>query len=126
TVDQAGQYKVEFQVEGNEDLWLNRIWIEKAKDARQARVSGQEKPLLIEQSNPKLYLFTTYQEYEGTKVSANALYLLTKEGALRFDPPWHSAQYQLLLDSIEEKHALPVIGVYATHSREDRAGAFGY
>src|SRR5690606_92277 len=104
TVEQAGQYNVEFQAKGNQELWLNRIWIEKRKDAEQASVSTQDKPLVIEQINPKLYLFTTYHEYEGTKVSANALYLLTKEGALLFDTPWDPTQYQPLLDSIQEKH----------------------
>jgi|GEM_PF-73221 len=126
TVEQAGQYNVEFQAKGNQELWLNRIWIEKRKDAEQASVSTQDKPLVIEQINPKLYLFTTYHEYEGTKVSANALYLLTKEGALLFDTPWDPTQYQPLLDSIQEKHDMPVIGVYATHWHEDRAGGFGY
>ena len=126
TVGQAGQYKVEFQVDGNEELWLNRIWIEKVKGIKKASLSGQERPLIIEQINPSLYLYTTYQEYEGTKVSANALYLITKNGVLLFDTPWDPSQYQPLLDSIQEKHGLPVIGVYATHWHEDRAGGFGY
>lgn len=126
TVDQPSQYKLEFQIEGNEELRLNRIWIEKEKGGKQARLSRQEKPLIIEQINPNLYLYTTYQEYEGTKVSANALYLITKKGVLLFDTPWDSTQYQPLLDSIQEKHGLPVIGVYATHWHEDRAGGFGY
>lgn len=34
TVDQAGQYNVEFQVERNGKLWLNRIWIGKEKGAK--------------------------------------------------------------------------------------------
>lgn len=125
-ISEAGKYEVTFQAQGNAPLWLNRIWIEKEQGAKQARLSGQEKPLIIEQINPSLYLYTTYQEYEGTKVSANALYLITKDGVLLFDTPWDSTQYQPLLDSIQEKHGLPVIGVYATHWHEDRAGGFGY
>src|SRR5690606_37959193 len=48
TVEQTGQYNVEFQAKGNQELWLNRIWIEKRKDAEQASVSTQDKPLVIE------------------------------------------------------------------------------
>src|SRR5690606_33747398 len=87
---------------------------------------AQEKSLQIEQLNDKLYLFTTYNEYNGTKVSANALYLITNEGVILFDTPWDASQYQPLLDSIQNRHGLPVIGVYATHWHEDRAGGFGY
>lgn len=87
---------------------------------------AQEKPLQIEQLNNHLYLFTTYHDYAGIQVSANALYLLTDKGAILFDTPWDSTQYQPLLDSIQKRHALPVIGVYATHWHEDRAGGFAY
>lgn len=89
-------------------------------------LSAQEKPLRIEQINNNIYLFTTYNEYEGITVSANALYLLTDKGAILFDTPWDSTQYQPLLDSIQKRHALSVIGVYATHWHEDRAGGFAY
>nr|WP_243403196.1 BlaB/IND/MUS family subclass B1 metallo-beta-lactamase [Sphingobacterium haloxyli] len=127
TVEQAGRYKVEFQAKENQELWLNRIWIDKVEqNAYQTNAVAQAKPLVIEKINDKLYLYTTYQEYEGTKVSANALYLLTQKGAILFDTPWDATQYQPLLDSIQEKHGMPVIGVYATHWHEDRAGGFGY
>lgn len=91
-----------------------------------AKLSAQNKPLVIEKINTDLYLYTTYQEYEGTTVSANALYLITEEGVLLFDTPWDPTQYQPLLDSIQEKHNMSVIGVYATHWHDDRAGGFGY
>ncbi|WP_293955472.1 MULTISPECIES: BlaB/IND/MUS family subclass B1 metallo-beta-lactamase [unclassified Sphingobacterium] len=89
-------------------------------------VQAQEKPLLIEKINPKLYLYTTFNTFDGTKYAANAVYLITKKGVILFDTPWDSTQYQPLLDSIKQKHNLPVIAVYATHWHEDRAGGFAY
>jgi len=87
---------------------------------------AQEKPLSIEKINSQLYLYTTYNTFEGTKYAANAVYLITKKGVILFDTPWDSTQYQPLLDSIKQKHQLPVIAVYATHWHEDRAGGFAY
>lgn len=89
-------------------------------------LQAQEKPLSIEKINSQLYLYTTYNTFEGTKYAANAVYLITKKGVILFDTPWDSTQYQPLLDSIKQKHDLPVIAVYATHWHEDRAGGFAY
>lgn len=89
-------------------------------------LQAQEKPLLIEKINSQLYLYTTFNNFEGTKYAANAVYLITKKGVILFDTPWDSTQYQPLLDSIKQKHNLPVIAVYATHWHEDRAGGFAY
>lgn len=76
--------------------------------------------------NEKLYVYTTYHTYQGQKVSANAMYLVTSKGVVLFDTPWDQAQNQPLLDSIEKRHHLKVIKVFATHSHEDRAGGFGF
>ncbi|WP_316813987.1 BlaB/IND/MUS family subclass B1 metallo-beta-lactamase [Pedobacter heparinus] len=76
--------------------------------------------------NEKLYVYTTYHTYEGQKVSANAMYLVTGNGVVLFDTPWDQAQNQPLLDAIEKRHHLKVIKVFATHSHEDRAGGFGF
>ncbi|WP_343540148.1 BlaB/IND/MUS family subclass B1 metallo-beta-lactamase [Sphingobacterium thalpophilum] len=89
-------------------------------------LQAQEKPLSIEKINSQLYLFTTYNTFEGTRYAANAVYLITKKGVVVFNTPWDSTQYQPLLDSIQHKHQLPVIAVYATHWHEDRAGGFAY
>lgn len=89
-------------------------------------LQAQEKPLIIDKLNERLYVYTTYQDYQGTPVSANALYLITDDGVILFDTPWDATQYQPLLDSIQHKHGLPVIGVYATHWHDDRAGGFAF
>lgn len=87
-------------------------------------VCGQA--LEITPVNEKLYVYTTYHTYNGEKVSANAMYLLTSKGVVLFDTPWDQVQNQPLLDSIEKKHHLKVISVFATHSHEDRAGGFDF
>ncbi len=87
-------------------------------------VCGQT--LEITRLNEKLYVYTTYHTYKGKKVSANAMYLITSRGVVLFDSPWDQSQNQPLLDSIEKKHQLKVISVFATHSHEDRAGGFGF
>ncbi|MGO1242473.1 MAG: BlaB/IND/MUS family subclass B1 metallo-beta-lactamase [Sphingobacterium sp.] len=89
-------------------------------------VQAQQKPLVIDKLNERLYVYTTYHDFQGTLVSANAIYLLTNDGAILFDTPWDSTQYQPLLDSIQAKHGLSVIGVYATHWHDDRAGGFDF
>lgn len=87
---------------------------------------AQEKPLIIESLTPKLFVHTTYNNYNGQKYSANGVYLVTKKGVVLFDTPWDETQYQPILDSIKKRHNLPVIAVFASHSHEDRAGGFAY
>ncbi|WP_333661139.1 BlaB/IND/MUS family subclass B1 metallo-beta-lactamase [Chishuiella changwenlii] len=87
---------------------------------------AQEKPLIIEELTPELYVHTTYNTFKGTKYSANGMYLITKKGVVLFDTPWDETQYQPILDSIKKRHNLPVIAVFASHSHEDRSGGFAY
>lgn len=90
-------------------------------------VFAQEiKPLKINRLNDKLYVYTTYNTFNGQRYSANALYLITKLGIVLFDTPWDTTQYQPLLDSIQNKHKLPVIAVFTSHWHDDRAGGFTY
>lgn len=87
---------------------------------------AQEKPLIIQEVNPHLYVHTTYNIFNGKNFSANGMYLITKDGVILFDTPWDKTQYQTILDTIQERHHLPVIAVFATHSHEDRSGGFDY
>jgi metallo-beta-lactamase class B len=54
------------------------------------------------------------------------MYLLTSEGAVLFDTPWDSTQFQPLLDSIKLKHGKQVVICIATHSHEDRTGGLEF
>jgi glyoxylase-like metal-dependent hydrolase (beta-lactamase superfamily II) len=82
--------------------------------------------LKISKLTDKQYIFTTYQNFKGDRVSANGMYVLTTQGAILLDSPWDSTQLQPLLDSIEKKHHQKVILCIATHSHEDRARGLAY
>jgi metallo-beta-lactamase class B len=72
------------------------------------------------------YVFTTYNLYKGNRISANGMYLITNSGAVIFDTPWDSTQFQPLLDSIQYKHHKKVIICISTHFHEDRTGGLEY
>ena len=61
-------------------------------------------PLTITPLTNNFYVFTTYGEYQGEYYPANGMYVLTREGAILFDSPWDTTQFQPLLDSIRIKH----------------------
>ncbi|MDQ1803720.1 IND family subclass B1 metallo-beta-lactamase [Chryseobacterium sp. PTM-20240506] len=75
---------------------------------------------------PNLYIYKTFGVFGGKEYSTNAVYLITKKGVVLFDVPWQKTQYQSLIDTIQKRHNLPVIAVFATHSHEDRAGDLSF
>ncbi len=72
------------------------------------------------------YIYTTYNTYEGNKIPAHGMYLLTDNGAVLFDTPWDTTQFQPLLDSIKLKHNKIVTACLATHWHSDRTEGFHY
>lgn len=72
------------------------------------------------------YIYTTYNTYEGNKIPAHGMYLLTDNGAVLFDTPWDTTQFQPLLDSIKLKHNKIVIACLATHWHSDRTEGLHY
>lgn len=72
------------------------------------------------------YIFTTYNYYKGNRIPANGMYLLTNNGAVMFDSPWDTTQFQPLLDSINIRHNKNVVLCIATHFHEDRTGGLEY
>jgi len=89
---------------------------------------GQSKnsPLPISHLTGDFYVYKTFHDYNGTLISANAMYLVTDKGVVLFDAPWDKTQFQPLLDSIKAKHNKDVIMLFGTHSHEDRAGGFDF
>ncbi|WP_433829739.1 subclass B1 metallo-beta-lactamase [Flavobacterium anhuiense] len=87
---------------------------------------SENSPLQISHLTGDFYVYRTFNDYKGVKVSANAMYVVTKEGVVLFDAPWDKTQFQPLLDSIEAKHNKSVVMVFATHSHEDRAGGLEF
>lgn len=90
-------------------------------------IFGQTEPALkITQLSGDFYVFTTYNEYKGSRVSSNGLYVVSTEGVIMIDTPWDKNQLQPLLDSIEKKHHKKVMICVSTHSHEDRTGGLKY
>lgn len=87
---------------------------------------GQTSKLQINHLIDNFYIFTTYQEYKGELFPANGMYVLTNEGAILFDTPWDTTQFQPLLDSIKSKHNQEVILCIATHAHNDRTAGFAF
>lgn len=72
------------------------------------------------------FIYTTYNVYEGGKVPANGMYLLTDSGAIMFDTPWDTTQFQPLLDSIKQRHGKSVVMCFATHWHSDKTAGLEY
>ena len=87
-----------------------------------ACVFGQTKEteLKISHLTGDFYIYTTYNTYEGSKIPANGMYLLTNNGVVLFDTPWDTTQFQPLLDSIKLKHNKSVTLCIAPDSAQPR------
>lgn len=72
------------------------------------------------------YIYTTYNQYEGYRVPANGMYLVTDQGVVMFDTPWDTTQFQPLLDSIQFKHHKNVVMSFATHFHSDKTAGLEY
>jgi metallo-beta-lactamase class B len=72
------------------------------------------------------YVYTTYSSYEGNKLPANGMYLVTHAGVVLLDTPWDTTQFQPLLDSIFAKHQQRVTICIATHWHSDRTEGLEY
>ncbi|GAA4343865.1 subclass B1 metallo-beta-lactamase [Flaviaesturariibacter amylovorans] len=90
-----------------------------------AVVRAQE-ALTISRLTGDFYVYATYSTYQGKRISANGMYLLTSEGAVLFDTPWDTTQFQPLLDSIRARHGQRVRFCIATHFHADRTGGLEY
>jgi metallo-beta-lactamase class B len=91
-------------------------------------ISGQTKTtaLNISHLSGDFYIYTTYQSYEGSQLPANGMYLVTNQGAVLFDTPWDTTQFQPLLDSIKQRHNKTVTICIATHWHSDRTEGLAY
>ncbi|WP_314061164.1 EBR family subclass B1 metallo-beta-lactamase [Empedobacter brevis] len=87
---------------------------------------GQIKPIQIDSIRNNLFVYQTFNTFQGVEYNVNAMYLVTKKGIVLFDVPWQKSQYQTLNDLLEKKYNLPVIAVFVTHSHEDRAGDLSF
>ena len=91
-------------------------------------VLGQRSDSLLRISHltGDFYIFETYNYYQGSRIAANGMYVLTSAGAILFDSPWDTTQFQPLLDSIKVRHNQDVFMCIATHFHSDRTGGLEY
>lgn len=82
--------------------------------------------LKISHLTGNFYVFTTYNDFNGTQFPANGMYLVTDEGVAMFDTPWDTTQFQPLLDSIQIRHSKDVKLCVSTHYHDDRTAGLEY
>ncbi len=87
---------------------------------------GEEVKLKISHLTGDFYIYTTYNTYEGNRIPANGMYVITSSGVVMFDTPWDSTQFQPLLDSIKWRHHKSVVMCIATHWHSDRTEGLAY
>lgn len=91
-----------------------------------ALAQNPEPKLKISHLTSDFYIYTTYNYFNGVRVPANGMYVVTDKGAILVDSPWDTTQFQPLLDSIRVKHSRNVTMCIATHFHEDRTGGLEY
>ncbi|GAA0892462.1 BcII family subclass B1 metallo-beta-lactamase [Fulvivirga kasyanovii] len=69
-----------------------------------------------------LYLYHSYAEYKGNKVSANGIVIEAGDSVVVIDSPWDNEQTIQLLDWVEAEIVKPVAAVVITHAHNDRIG----
>jgi metallo-beta-lactamase class B len=87
---------------------------------------AKNKALNISHLTGDYYIYTTYGSYRDNPVPSNSMYLVTPAGAVLFDTPWDSTQFQPLLDSIRSRHQMDVVMCIATHFHADRTAGLEY
>lgn len=86
--------------------------------------SQKNPPFKIEHLTGDFYIYTTYQDVDGSPYPANGMYMVTDSGVVMIDSPWNADEAPALLDSIELKHHKKVVLCIATHFHADRTGGF--
>jgi metallo-beta-lactamase class B len=96
--------------------------------ASSANLSGQENMprLTISRLTGDFYVYTTYKLLDGKPFPPNSAYVLTNKGAVMFDTPWDTTQFQPLLDSIQHRHNKNVVLCIVTHYHNDRTAGLDF
>ena len=89
-------------------------------------VEAQVKPIQTQKVNDQLYVYQTYNYFEGVEYSANGMFLVTRKGVVMFDVPWQHSQYQEMINLFKTQFNLPLIAIFVTHSHDDRAGDLSF
>src|SRR5688572_26422786 len=64
-------------------------------------IHAQSAPIQFSSLTENAFVYTTYNEFNGTLVPSNSMYFVTDAGIVVIDTPWDTTQFQPFLDSIE-------------------------
>ena len=64
----------------------------------------QSNNLKISHLTGDYYIYETYAFFKGVRLPASSMYIVTSEGVVLVDTPWHEAEVEPLLDSIAKRH----------------------
>lgn len=92
----------------------------------QKTIAEEEPNLVIKHLTDHFYIFTTFRDLNGYRFPSNGMYLIADEGAVLFDTPWDTTQFQPLLDSIRVKHQKEVRMAISTHFHDDRTAGLDF
>lgn len=73
-----------------------------------------------------VYVYTTYNDFNGTKFPSNSMYIVANEGIIIIDTPWDTLQFQPFLDSLEKRHHKAPILAISTHFHDDRTAGLDF
>lgn len=82
--------------------------------------------LKITELQPGYYIYTTYHLFDNVPFPSNGMYVVGESSVILIDTPWNEAQFQPLLDSIEQRHHKPVVFCLSTHFHDDRTAGLDY
>jgi metallo-beta-lactamase class B len=105
---------------------MHKLWLLLTLTLALQTAFAQDAKLEITPLTDNFYIYSTYNYYQGYRIPAHGMYLVTEEGIALFDTPWDSTQFQPLLDSIELRHHQPVKLCIATHWHDDRTRGLEY
>ncbi len=72
--------------------------------------------------NDKLWVHTTYENYNGYKTPSNGLLVITTEGLVLVDTPWNNEQTKALIENAESTYKKEFVMAVITHAHQDRIG----
>ena len=85
-----------------------------------ARPSAAPPTVRVARIAPRVYVHTTYGEYQGTAVPANGLLVTTTAGTVLVDTGWNEAQTAQLVRYAADSLRQPVRLAIVTHAHTDR------
>lgn len=79
-------------------------------------------PIEINMLDSGIYLYESFGDYNGNKISANGIIAVAKDSVVIIDAPWNNEQTVQLIDWVETEIGKPIAMFVITHAHDDRIG----